>query len=111
MIEEKEEMKDLILKMPIAAKSLNDFRVRLQYESLSQVKFFRLMVQTFLANDERMLSIISEWKNQNTNFSKTKIKKNQKLIEKGNQLMSKFGLNDGEIESIFDLLEEEHPDL
>jgi len=111
MIEENEEIKDLTIKIPFPNKRINDFRVRLQYENLSQVKFYKILIEAFLVNDERIISVISEWKNQNTNFSKNKIRKNQKLVEKGNQLMSKFGLNDGEIESIFDLLEEEHPDL
>ena len=34
-----------------------------------------------------------------------------RLVEKGRQTKSQFSLNEDEIENIFDLIEEEHPDL
>jgi hypothetical protein len=43
--------------------------------------------------------------------SKQKRAKSKKLEEEGENLMKKLGLREEEIENIFDLLEEEHPDL
>ena len=38
-------------------------------------------------------------------------KKSDKLYEQGKELSDKFGINDGEIDNIFDILEQEHPEL
>ena len=35
----------------------------------------------------------------------------KELEEKGKQTKAKFGLDEGDIENIFDMLEKEHPDL
>ena len=43
--------------------------------------------------------------------NKKKKAKSKQLRNKGKQKMKDFGLNDGEIENIFDLIEEEHPEL
>ena len=43
--------------------------------------------------------------------SKQKRAKSKKLEEEGESLMKKLGLGEEEIENIFDLLEEEYPNL
>ena len=43
--------------------------------------------------------------------SKQKRAKSKKLEEEGENLMKKLGLREEEIENIFDLLEEEYPNL
>jgi hypothetical protein len=43
--------------------------------------------------------------------NKKKKAKSKQLRDKGKQKMEDFGLNEGEIENIFDLIEEEHPEL
>ena len=43
--------------------------------------------------------------------SKHKIKKTRKLVEKGREVKKQFGIDEMEIENIFDLVEEEGPTL
>ena len=43
--------------------------------------------------------------------SKGNLIKNRQLIAAGREVESKFALNEDEIENIFDILEEEHPEL
>ena len=43
--------------------------------------------------------------------AKAKVKKSKKLRDKGNELKSNLGLTDNEVEDIFDLIQQEYPDL
>ncbi len=88
-----------------------DLKVRLDYDSLSQTEFFRSMVTGYIEKDPRIVEYLYEWREQNKKHSKKKRNKSERLLVKGEEIKSKFGLDESEIESIFDLLEEEHPDL
>ena len=88
-----------------------DLKIRLQHDDLSQSEFFRAIVTGYIEKDSRVLDYLYEWRELNKSYSKSKRAKSERLLKKGRQIESKFGLNKNEIESIFDLLEEEHPDL
>jgi len=57
------------------------------------------------------MKIISDYKEQKGNQSKHNRKKSQQLINQGRELEKKLTLSSSEVESIFDLLEEEHSEL
>jgi len=86
-------------------------KIRLQYDSITQSEFFRALVTGYLGKDPRILDYLYEWREINKTYSKTKRAKSESLLRKGKALEEKFGLSDGELESIFDLIEESHPDL
>ena len=88
-----------------------DLKIRWQYDGLGQTEFFCLLTTAYLQQDERILSIINEYKKENSIHNNAKREKTQKLYEKKKQIESKFALKGEEIESIFDILEQEHPDL
>jgi len=81
--------------------------LKLRHDGVTQSKFFRAMIAGYVNDDARIQSYIDEIKPQ----GKQKKAKSKKLRDKGKQMMEDFGLNDGEIENIFDLIEEEHPEL
>jgi len=81
--------------------------LKLRHDGVTQSKFFRAIIAGYVDGDERIQSYIDEMKPQ----GKQKRAKSKKLRDKGEQMMKDFGLNDGEIENIFDLIEEEHPEL
>tara|TARA_R100000388_G_C7115886_1_gene98735 strand:+ start:36 stop:368 length:333 start_codon:yes stop_codon:yes gene_type:complete len=88
-----------------------DLKIRLQHDDLSQSEFFRAMITGYIEKDSRIVDYLYEWRELNKGYSKSKRAKSERLLKKGEQVKSKFGLDKSEIESIFDLLEEEHPDL
>ena len=88
-----------------------DLKIRLHYDGLYQNEFFRLMMRKYINKDENMMKIIDEYKEQKGNQSKLNRKKSTQLIEKGRDQEKQFALNSNEVESIFDLLEKEHPKL
>jgi hypothetical protein len=88
-----------------------DFKLQLQYDSLTQVKFFRSLMEGYINKDPDLMTYIQKFKKQNSiqnNIQRNKIMTN---IKKSNNIKNKFALGDDEVENIFDILEKEHPDL
>ena len=87
------------------------FRIRLKEDNLRQSEFFRMLISYYLDNDDRILSILSDYKKQIGIRDKVQQKYRKKLIDEGKETKKKFALNEEDIESIFDLMEKEFPDL
>ncbi len=86
-------------------------KIRLQHDGLSQAEFFRAFITGYIENDRDVVKFINKYKTESKTQSKRAIKKTQKDIETGTDKMEKFGFFDGELEDIFDLIAEQHPDL
>jgi hypothetical protein len=86
-------------------------KIRLERDGLTQAEFFRAYVTAYLDKDEEIIDFIKAYKERKGIQSK----RSRKVIDKEDQLqndmMAKFGIKDDELESIFDLIAEEHPDL
>ena len=80
---------------------------RLRYDNLTQAQFFRLILGGYIGGDNRIQDFIDEFKDQ----SKKKKSKSNKLRKQGNRNVSDMGFDEESIESIFDLIAQEHPDL
>ncbi len=80
---------------------------RLRYDEISQSDFFRLMITGYISGDERIQGVVDEFKNQ----SATKRRKSKRLKKIGQQNLKQLNLDEESIESIFDLIAQEHPDL
>ena len=86
-------------------------KIRLEYDSLSQAEFFRCLIAGYLDKDPKIIKYIEEYKLSKGKDSKRNAKYRQKDAEKGEQLLEKFGIKDSELENIFDIIEEEFPEL
>ena len=81
--------------------------VRLKHDNMKQSFFFRTLITGYLNNDERIVSFFNDFKP----MSKTRKQKSKKLISEGKQAMENFGFSEKELSNIFDIIEEEHPEL
>ena len=88
-----------------------DLKIRLHYDGLRQGEFFRSLVIGYLERDEDLMKFLEKVREQVSRYSKSKRNKLKKSDEKRRETIDKFALNDEEIESIFDLIEEEYPEL
>jgi hypothetical protein len=70
-----------------------------------------MLVQSYLDNDEDMLSLVEKLKDKVTHRGKSKKKKTRELIEKGKQIQKKFALSDEDLEDIFDMIAQEHGEI
>ena len=86
-------------------------RIRLDYDGFSQSEFFRCLVTGYLNKDKNLMEYINEYKKGNKVQSKRNIKYVEKDTNSANDLMTQFGIKDDELEDIFDLIAEDHPDL
>jgi len=88
-----------------------DFKLQLQYDSLTQVKFFRSLMEGYINKDPDLMTYINKFKKQNSVQNNEQRKKIMTNIKKTSEIKNKFALGDDEVENIFDILEKEHPDL
>lgn len=88
-----------------------EFRIRLHYDGMQQSYFFRSIVALYLEKDPDMLKCVEKMKDVYTAEGKKVRKSSLSLIKKGKDNMKKLNLSDEEKENIFNILEEEIPDL
>ncbi len=88
-----------------------DLKIRLQHDSLTQSAFFRALISGYLEKDTRIMEFIDDYKFDNNIQNKADRRRTSKLIETGKEMEKAHGLRDDEIDNIFDIIEQEHPEL
>jgi hypothetical protein len=88
-----------------------DLLISLKNDSITKAKFFRAIVTGYLEKDAAIIDFLERYKKKSGVQSARQATIVKKSIEKGKESIRKFGLEDGEIENIFDILEKEHPEL
>ena len=86
-------------------------KIRLMYDGLGNSEFFRLIMAGYLDKDENILKFIEAYKEKKSIHNKEKRKKTKKMFEERKETVKQFGLEDSDIDNIFDTMEKEHPDL
>jgi len=104
-----EKTKKIIFTIPANDKA--KFKVQLQYDSLTQAKFLRGMIEGYINRDEDFMNFIANMKGDTKVQSKAQLKKVEKNLVEMKQTKGAFALEDDEVENIFDMLEGEHPDI
>lgn len=92
-------------------KNAAELIIRLKHDGITKTKFFRAILTGYLERDAAIVDFVERLKEKDNLQSKNKSTKVKKLEEAGKQNKNKFGLNDNDIQDIFDILEKEHPDL
>tara|TARA_R110002020_G_scaffold66563_19_gene175020 strand:- start:4848 stop:5189 length:342 start_codon:yes stop_codon:yes gene_type:complete len=93
------------------AKRQIDLKIRCRVDNLNQSMFFRIMMTGYLEHDENIVRFIQDFKKRYQLEGRSYSKKIMKDVEKGTEVKSKFGLDEADIESFFDIMEQEHPEL
>ena len=88
-----------------------DLRLRLHYDGLTQGDFFRALVSGYVDRDPDIVSFIEKVKENSEKYKPTLMKKRRRAYTKSKQVEKLFGLNEDEIEDIFDMIQKEHKDL
>jgi hypothetical protein len=87
------------------------FKIRLVDDHLTMSDFFRGVIKQYVENCDEILDVVDEIKKEkNVGVVNTR-KLLEKEKKKEDSVRNKFGIKKSEIENIFDILEEEHPDL
>jgi hypothetical protein len=89
-----------------------NLKIRLFYDEIkTQSEFFRYCVESYLAQDPLFVRFLDDYKINKKVQSKIRTNRSRKLREKGEKLMEELALTDKEVQNIFDILEEELPEL
>ena len=86
-------------------------RIHLERENLTQAEFFRACLTGMIESDPTFVKYIRKYKESKNIGQKRSAKVLDKEDQMSDDLMKKFGIKDDELENIFDLIAEEHPDL
>jgi Arc/MetJ-type ribon-helix-helix transcriptional regulator len=89
-----------------------DLKIRIHYDGFkSQSEFIRACIVAYLGHDKKFMDFLDHYRADEKLQSKAQIRKSASLRRTGEQLVEKMGISEEEIENIFDLLEEEIPEL
>ena len=95
----------------LSERQKEDFKIQLHYDGLTQANFFRAVIDGYLNKDESMMKYLASFKKQNRVQNIPQRARIEKDTEESKQTKNLFALDDDEVENIFDILEQEHPDL
>ena len=70
-----------------------------------------MCVESYLARNEGFMEFLDGYKVEYALQSKARTQRSRALRKKGNKLMEDLALTEAEVENIFDILEEEIPEL
>ena len=77
----------------------------------TQSEFFRACVIAYVEKNEKFMEFLDFYKEDEKIQSKANIKKSRRLRQEGQDLMKRLGITEEDVENIFDLIEEEIPEL
>ena len=89
-----------------------DLRIRMHYDGFkTQSEFFRACATAYLEKNDKFMDFVDFYKGDEKLQSKANKRKSIKLREEGKDLMKRLGITEDDVENIFDLIEEEMPEL
>ena len=101
-----------VLSFYLDSKLHEDLKIRLYYDQVrNQSAFFRMCAESYLDQDELFMKFFDAYKVNKKVQSKARATKSTALRGRGQRLMEELALSDAEVENIFDILEEELPEL
>ena len=83
------------------------FLIRLQYDELRQQEFFNGIIEGYINGDEHIFNFIQEYKDKVGRQRKIRLTKTRKINTKQKEVSKVFGLDENEIEDLFDQFDEE----
>lgn len=87
-----------------------DFLIRLKQDGIGPSYFLRAVLTGYIHQDRTMNEFVEKIQT-NRNLGKPEITNAREAISAGRQALENLKLSDEEIQSIFDILESENPDL
>jgi hypothetical protein len=86
-------------------------KIKLERESITQAEFFRACLTGMIEEDPDFIKYVRKYKESKGVGRKRDAKILEKEDKASDNLMERFGIKDTELDNIFDLIAEEHPDL
>ena len=88
-----------------------NLRIKLKFDDITKFWFFNEYIKAYLLEDPTLMPFINKIKESSMLSRKFKLKKANELRKKEQDIINSFGLNQNEIEDIFDMIERENGDI
>ncbi len=89
-----------------------NLKIRLYYDQIkTQSEFLRYCVESYLEQDPLFMKFLDDYKINKKVQSKARTTRSVNLRSAGSKLMEELALSERDIQNIFDILEEELPEL
>ena len=88
-----------------------NLRIKLKFDDITKFWFFNEYIKAYLLEDPTLMPFINKIKESSMLSRKFKLKKANELRKKEQDIINRFGLNQNEIEDIFDMIERENGDI
>ena len=89
-----------------------NLKIRLYYDEIrTQSEFFRHCVEAYLEQDPLFMAFLDDYKVNKKIQSKARASKSRQLRGEGQQMLRDLALTEEEVKNVFDVLEEEMPEL
>ena len=88
-----------------------DLKVKLDFHRMSMSEFVRVCADGMLSGNPIMDQFIDFYKEHSDKHSKKSIKDAKKDREVSDELLTELGLSGDDIQDIFDIIEEDHPEI
>tara|TARA_R100001082_G_scaffold100992_1_gene70365 strand:- start:240 stop:572 length:333 start_codon:yes stop_codon:yes gene_type:complete len=101
-----------VLSFSLDAKLHENLKIRLYYDQIkTQSEFFRVCVESYLEQDGLFMNFLDDYKVNKQVQAKAKVAKSARLRKQGEKLLEDLALTPSDVEYIFDILEEDLPEL
>tara|TARA_R110000803_G_scaffold184875_1_gene247188 strand:+ start:310 stop:642 length:333 start_codon:yes stop_codon:yes gene_type:complete len=101
-----------VLSFSLDSKLHENLKIRLFYDEIkTQSEFFRYCVESYLSQEKLFMAFLDDYKMNKKVQSQKRTKGSRKLRGKGEKMLRDLALSDEDVENIFDILEEELPEL
>jgi len=87
------------------------FQTSLEKHNMTMSEFFRACCRGVSEDDEAMLAFIESYKETSEKHSKRNANITKKDAEVGDSILEDLGIGEEDIESLFDFIAEQHPEI
>jgi hypothetical protein len=87
------------------------FRTSLEKHNMTMSEFLRACCEAVSEDDRSMIDFLNSYKEKSEKHSKKKSKILKKDLEKSDNLLEDLGIDENDIESLFDFIADQHPEI
>jgi hypothetical protein len=87
------------------------FRTSLEKHNMTMSEFLRACCEGASEDDKDMMTFLESYKEKSEKHSKKKRKFLQKDLKKSGNLLEDLGIGEDDIESLFDFIADQHPEI
>jgi len=99
------------IRVPTLGTLDSNLRIKLKFDDITKFWFFNEYIKAYLLEDPILMPFVNKIKESSMLARKFRLKKAKEIRKKEQEIINRFGLNQDDIENIFDTIEGEEGDI